>query len=176
MSVIFLRYNHEKRLVVLGREQNKIIWEWRCSLLCAYHSLIVVIPEQTNYLDTNFSYFWICLYLFWNTGTIKTKLWRAGMYEHLGRNPGINGWQIFQVPTWTCYYKLVGFGRACAPVNCAHPSFWALCHAQQGAARPPPISFAAPPKIKIKLFPEKKCLPSGPNSGRQEHIFFHCMG
>jgi hypothetical protein len=24
---------------------------------------------------------------------------------------------------------LVGFGRACAPVRCAHPSFWAHCHA-----------------------------------------------
>jgi hypothetical protein len=23
------------------------------------------------------------------------------------------------------YIKLVGFGRACAPVRCAHPSFWA---------------------------------------------------
>jgi hypothetical protein len=27
------------------------------------------------------------------------------------------------------YYKLVGFGRACAPVRCAHPSFLAHCHA-----------------------------------------------
>jgi hypothetical protein len=34
--------------------------------------------------------------------------------------------------------KLVGFGRACAPMRCAHPSFWAHCHAKQGAARPPP--------------------------------------
>ncbi len=23
------------------------------------------------------------------------------------------------------YFRLVGFGRACAPVRCAHPSFWA---------------------------------------------------
>ena len=34
----------------------------------------------------------------------------------------------------------MGFGRACAPVRCAHPSFWALCHDQRGAARPPPIA------------------------------------
>jgi hypothetical protein len=27
------------------------------------------------------------------------------------------------------YLLLVGFGRACAPVRCAHPSFWAHCHA-----------------------------------------------
>ena len=32
----------------------------------------------------------------------------------------------------------MGFGRACTPVRCAHPSFWAHCHAQRGAARPPP--------------------------------------
>jgi hypothetical protein len=45
------------------------------------------------------------------------------------------------------YTVLVGFGRACAPMRCAHPSFWALCHTQQGAARPPAHrSFAAPPK------------------------------
>jgi hypothetical protein len=27
------------------------------------------------------------------------------------------------------YLLLVGFGRACAHVRCAHPSFWAHCHA-----------------------------------------------
>ncbi len=32
----------------------------------------------------------------------------------------------------------MGFGRACAPVRCAHPSFSARCHAKQGAARPAP--------------------------------------
>ncbi len=33
--------------------------------------------------------------------------------------------------------RLVGFGRACAPVRCApHPSSWAHCHAKRGAARP----------------------------------------
>jgi hypothetical protein len=70
--------------------------------------------------------------------------------------------------------QLVGFGLACAPVRCAHPSFWTHYHAQRGAARPPAHrSFAAPPKIKNKLFPEIKCLPSGLNSGRQGHIFFH---
>jgi hypothetical protein len=42
------------------------------------------------------------------------------------------------------YYKLVGFGRACAPVRCAHPSFWAQCHIKPDAARPPAHrSFAA---------------------------------
>ncbi len=38
----------------------------------------------------------------------------------------------------------MGFGRACAPVRCAHPSSWAHCHAKRGAARPPALrSFAA---------------------------------
>ncbi len=38
----------------------------------------------------------------------------------------------------------MGFGRACAPVRCAHPSFGALKHVQRGAARPPAHrSFAA---------------------------------
>jgi hypothetical protein len=48
---------------------------------------------------------------------------------------------------------LVGFGRACAPVRCAHPSFWAHRHAKQGAARPAAHrSFAAffrIPKTKL---------------------------
>ncbi len=79
----------------------------------------------------------------------------------------------FKVFRTTVIVKLVGFGRTCAPVRCAHPSFWAHCHTQRGAARPSlHRSFAAPPKIK-KLFPKTKCLPSGPNSGRQGHIFFH---
>ncbi len=40
--------------------------------------------------------------------------------------------------------KLVGFGRVCAPMRCAHPSFSAHCHTKQGAARPPAHrSFAA---------------------------------
>jgi len=49
--------------------------------------------------------------------------------------------------------KLVGFGRACATVRCAHPSFWAHCHDKRGAARPPSPPIAAslfliwPPKI-----------------------------
>jgi hypothetical protein len=48
--------------------------------------------------------------------------------------------------------KLVGFGRACAPVRCAHPSFWAHCHPKRGAARPPPSIAASlllirPPNI-----------------------------
>ncbi len=68
----------------------------------------------------------------------------------------------------------MGFGRACAPVRCAHPSFWALCHAQRGAARPLAHgSFAAPPKIK-KLNTSRNKMSFRPKlAGRQGHIFFH---
>jgi hypothetical protein len=60
---------------------------------------------------------------------------------------------------------LVGFGRACAPMRCAHPSFWALCHAQRGAARPSAYrSFAAPPKQK-KTISRNKMSPSRPKLG-----------
>ncbi len=37
---------------------------------------------------------------------------------------------------WT-YDLLVGFGRACAPMRCAHPSFW-LIYMPNGALRAPP--------------------------------------
>jgi hypothetical protein len=58
--------------------------------------------------------------------------------------------------------QLVGFGRACAPVSCAHPSFWAHWHAKRGAARPPPLPITASlllihlPKIKNELFQFKE--------------------
>ena len=39
----------------------------------------------------------------------------------------------------------MGFGRACAPVRCAHPSFWVHRHAKRGAVGPPAHrSFADP--------------------------------
>ncbi len=50
--------------------------------------------------------------------------------------------------------KLVGFGPACAPVRCAHPSFGAHYHNKQGAARPPSIAaslpFIYPPKLSLR--------------------------
>jgi hypothetical protein len=63
------------------------------------------------------------------------------------------------------YNILVGFGRACAPVRCAHPSFWAHCHAHR--------RFAAPPKIKSGLFPETNIFPLWPELGPPGRIFFH---
>ncbi len=71
-------------------------------------------------------------------------------------------------------YILVGFGRACAPVRCAHPSFFGLFTTPNGALRaPPPIAASLLPPNKKKLFPETKSLPPGPNSGRQGHMFSH---
>jgi hypothetical protein len=72
------------------------------------------------------------------------------------------------------YHKLVGFGLACAPVRCAHTSFWAHCHVKRGAARPPPIAASLlhihwPKKL---LVPETKAS-FRPSSGRQGRIFFH---
>jgi hypothetical protein len=53
------------------------------------------------------------------------------------------------------YIKLVGFGRARAPVRCAHPSFWAHKHTKR-ALRAPPIAASLllihPPEIKITYF------------------------
>jgi hypothetical protein len=53
---------------------------------------------------------------------------------------------------------LVGFGRACAPVRCAQPSFW-LIDTQKGALRaPPPLahrSFAAPVFITLSVYYEE---------------------
>jgi hypothetical protein len=71
--------------------------------------------------------------------------------------------------------KLVGFGLACAPVRCAHPSFWAHCHAKRGAARPPAHrSLAASYSSSKKMYYFQKVkLPSGPSLGRQGRISFH---
>ncbi len=58
------------------------------------------------------------------------------------------------LPNQGTYSLLVGFGCACAPVRCAHLSFWAHCHAKRGAARPPPIAASllliGSPKIDFK--------------------------
>ena len=67
----------------------------------------------------------------------------------------------------------MGFGRACTPVRCAHPSFWAHCHAKRGAARPP----HRPSQLRCFLFDPQKYIKSvelGPPTSRalffpQEH-------
>ena len=48
---------------------------------------------------------------------------------------------------------LVGFGRACASVRCAHPSFLTHCHLKRGAARPsPPIAASLLLIRPLKIF------------------------
>jgi hypothetical protein len=62
--------------------------------------------------------------------------------------------KLYEVYFLVNIYIQVGFGRACAPVRCAHPSFWANCHAKKGRCAPPARrSFAASystPKKYIK--------------------------
>jgi hypothetical protein len=88
-------------------------------------------------------------------------------------------------------YILVGFGRACAPLRCAHLSFlsslphkkgrcapprlrartclfWAHYHTKRGAARPPRLS-----QLRCFLF-SPLSFPLGPNSGRQGCLSFSC--
>jgi hypothetical protein len=52
------------------------------------------------------------------------------------------GWQT-EDPRWI-YDRLVGFGRACAPVRCAHPSFLGSLTCKKGRCAPPPPPIAAP--------------------------------
>jgi hypothetical protein len=70
-------------------------------------------------------------------------------------------------------FILEGFGRTCAPVRCAHPSFWAHCHAQRALHAPPPIAASLLHHKQKVNYPVTKCFPSGPNSGRRGRIFFH---
>jgi hypothetical protein len=67
--------------------------------------------------------------------------------------------------------RLVGFGRTCAPVRYAHPSFWAHKHAKRALRAPAHRSFAAPPKYKT--ISRKKCFPSFHNFGCQGRLSFH---
>ncbi len=81
---------------------------------------------------------------------------------------------IFTAVDVEFYIRTSGFWpRVCARALRA-PVFLGSLKRQTGAARPPHRScYAAPPKIKNKLFPETQCFPAGPNSGRQGRISFH---
>ncbi len=73
------------------------------------------------------------------------------------------------------YYTTSGFWprvRACA---LRAPVILGALPRPTGRCAPPHQSQlrCSPQNIKINVFPETKCLPSGPNSGRQGHIFFH---
>jgi hypothetical protein len=90
-------------------------------------------------------------------------------------------WKNVCIETFKCTCMLIwytsGFWpRVRARALRAPVFFWAYKHAKRGAARPPPMAASLllihPPKIKNKLFPETKCSPSGPNSGRGR-LSFH---
>ncbi len=60
----------------------------------------------------------------------------------------------------------MGFGRACAPVRCAHPSFWAHGRSERGAAGSPP---PRPLQLRCFLFDPQKYIKSielGPPTSR----------
>ncbi len=63
----------------------------------------------------------------------------------------------------------MGFGRACTPVRCTHPSFEAYRHAKRGAARPLPTPIAASLLLIRSPKIDKKKLS---NSGRQRDGLF----
>ncbi len=82
--------------------------------------------------------------------------------EHFLQNLNFKRTKLFWEFSVFYYFisKLVGFGLACAPLRCAHPSFWAHYHVKRGAARPQPIAASLlhihrPKNINL-LFPETK--------------------
>jgi hypothetical protein len=78
-----------------------------------------------------------------------------------------------QSPALEGIYKTSGFWpRMCARALRAPVFLSSLPHPTGRCAPLPPSQLRCSPQNK-KLFPKTKCLPSGPNSGRQGHIFFH---
>ncbi len=70
------------------------------------------------------------------------------------------------------FYQLVGSGRACAPVRCAHPSFWAHKHAKR-ALRPRPSQLRCSTQNKKKETTSRnKILPFRPKLGPPGRISF----
>jgi hypothetical protein len=63
------------------------------------------------------------------------------------------------------YRLLVGFGRACAPGRCAHPSFLDSLTCKTGRCAPP-----RPSQLRCFLFTPQN-FPSGPNSGSQGCVY-----
>jgi hypothetical protein len=72
-----------------------------------------------------------------------------------------------QNPNEMSYYSpsLVGFGRACAPVRCAHPSFWVHCQDKGELRAPPPRPSQLRCSPKNKKYSGNKMLPFCPELG-----------
>jgi hypothetical protein len=87
--------------------------------------------------------------------TVEVSPWQSQICCFASVSVRLGGRRPTQMACQDKYlYALVGFGLACAPVRCAHPSLWLHCHAKRGAARPPlPIAASLllirPPKIFI---------------------------
>ncbi len=94
-----------------------------------------------------------CLFAYKQTKPLKYGQFRVQIFWPFLTIWVFQTWKRMQcgIPRYI-YKTLVCFGRACAPVRCAHPSSSAHCHTKQGAARPPPPIAASlliirPPKI-----------------------------
>ncbi len=90
------------------------------------------------------------------------------LYAYIKRAPGLNLWMFcfviclcFVIVVYSTILKLVGFGRACAPVRCAHPSFW-LIDTQKGALRAPPPP--RPSQLRCSCLHHTLCTKSSPVS------------
>jgi hypothetical protein len=65
---------------------------------------------------------------------------------------------IRRPPSYSFISTLVGFGRACAPVRCAHPSFGTHCHAKQALRAPPAHRSFAASYLPPKAYPQAQTL------------------
>ncbi len=125
---------------------------WSNLQICTYFFLKLLVPQT---LDPD----WI-----WIRIRIRIQLIQIHSSGHNNDFYCVHAFSIWFIPYYLIqqlhwrrfawYTVLVGFGRACAPVRCAHPSFWAHYHAKQGAARPPTIAalllLIYPPKLSLR--------------------------
>ena len=78
------------------------------------------------------------------------KIPKYALYQNLELLNGVWMWENRSETLKEYTYDTSGFGRACAPLHCAHPSFFAHCHAYR--------SFAAY-YLSPKAFPEPELGP-----------------
>ncbi len=99
----------------------------------AWKSFIDAMEPKNKYIAFTGHKIWI----------FSTEIFWIFGHQKLGSGSGFS--EFGSATLFICeYFKLVGFGLACLPVRCAHPSFWEYCYAKRGAARPPTHrSFAA---------------------------------
>ncbi len=114
------------------------------------------ILKRLTFLHNKLTKYWfilLCVYISVTTlckCTIVTKGALRFLHCLAQKETPKGAWPRIELGTYISI--LVGEGRACAPVRCAHPSFWAYYHTKRGAARPPPpiaasLHLIRPPKL-----------------------------